>query len=203
MKEQIRAWMNEKIVKGFYRAHSWLLNFFAFVIAVLPDVINLAISNVDSLVGSIPTLSVEHKLHLLMAVNVLSLFLKAYKQRKGPIAIAEQETVEATEVFVDGSTPVREWTADEFQKEDPQRIIREIEKHLAEQISSGTGDLSRAIRQNYTRISPDGIVTPSLSSLGSHPGRLSSGRIDPEAGPEAFAPIKRDPDGRLSVGEVK
>lgn len=181
MKEQIRAWMNEKIVKGFYRAHSWLLNFFAFVIAVLPDVINLAISNIDSLVGSIPTLSVEHKLHLLMAVNVLSLFLKAYKQRKGPIAIAERETVEATEVFLQGAEVLGPPIA---ARSNADEIVKEIERYMVDSINRRSGDFYEALR----------------SSGG---GASFSARLKQEDGAEAIIPVRRDPDGSLSVGDAK
>lgn len=142
MKEQIRAWLNEKIVKGFYRAHSWLLNMAAFLVAVLPDILNYAISNMDTLTGAIPTLSVEHKLHLLMAVNVLSLILKAYKQRNGPIAVAEKETVAATEVFVEGPSADRLLNPSSA-------IVQEIERQIAQAIVEGRGSLSGVIADRY------------------------------------------------------
>lgn len=198
MQDRIRAWINEHLVKGFYRAHSWLLNLFGFLVVVLPDILNYAVSNIDSFVGSIPTLSIQHKLTILAAVNVLSLVVKAWKQKNGPIAIAERETVAATEIFVDGSIGADHVKVP--QDSETQAIIRQIQQHLADDIRRGSGDIGRAMNARFGT-GPDQLVTRNVYATGGI-ARETAGIIG-EDGPEAVIPVRRNPDGSLSTDGTK
>lgn len=70
---------NRFVAEGFYKAESFIANAVAVLIGIVPDLINMLLSN-WSMVDAIPTLSPEHKLRLFATANVIALILRARKQ---------------------------------------------------------------------------------------------------------------------------
>lgn len=86
------AWLRRYVAsfgaaKKFYKAESFLANAVAVVIGILPDMINLVISQ-WSMVDALPALTPEHKLYLFGACNLAALLLRTRKQPNMPQAEA-------------------------------------------------------------------------------------------------------------------
>lgn len=79
MKAAILAWWGRNIAKRYYLAESFLANALAVLIGLVPDLINLVLTN-WSMVDALPTLKAEHKLYLFGAANVLAMILRARQQ---------------------------------------------------------------------------------------------------------------------------
>ena len=99
-KSALSAWYDKHVVKGFFKAESWIVNAGAVLIGIVPDLINLLLSN-WSMVDSLPTLNAEHKLYLFAVANVLATILRARKQKNMP-----QETVPVAVVNVPDTVDV-------------------------------------------------------------------------------------------------
>lgn len=85
-------WWQKYLVKKFYKAHSYIANGMVFLVAVFPDLANYALLNFDATVAlALPTLSVEHKVQLFSVLNMAMFVFKMYKQKNGPVVIAEKE----------------------------------------------------------------------------------------------------------------
>lgn len=88
----LRAWIQSKLATKFYKAESFLTNAFAVVVGILPDLINVLISQ-WSMVDALPTLTPEHKLMLFGACHVLAMILRARKQANMPPATIPVATI--------------------------------------------------------------------------------------------------------------
>lgn len=86
------AWLRRYLAsfgaaKKFYKAESFVANAVAVVFGILPDLINLVISQ-WSMVDALPALTPEHKLYLFGACNLAALLLRTRKQPNMPQAEA-------------------------------------------------------------------------------------------------------------------
>lgn len=89
MKAAILAWWGRNVAKRFYLAQSFLANAVAVLVGLVPDLINLLLSNWP-MVDALPTLKPEHKLYLFGAANVVAMILRAKQQKVIQKASIEQ-----------------------------------------------------------------------------------------------------------------
>lgn len=89
MKAALLAWWGRHVAKRYYLAESFLANAFAVLVGLVPDLINLVLTN-WSMVDALPTLKPEHKLYLFGAANVLAMILRARAQPAMQKASIEQ-----------------------------------------------------------------------------------------------------------------
>lgn len=90
MFDSVKAWWDEHIVKGYYKATSFIANAIAVLVGIVPDVLNLVIESWFMVDTAIPTLSAEYKLYLFGAANVAAMILRAIKQKSVQRAAIEQ-----------------------------------------------------------------------------------------------------------------
>lgn len=89
MKAAILAWWGRNIAKRFYLAQSFWANALAVLVGIVPDLINLVLTN-WSMVDALPTLTPNQKLYLFGAANVLAMILRARQQKSIQKASIEQ-----------------------------------------------------------------------------------------------------------------
>lgn len=88
LKQRLTDWYNARIQKGYYKAWSFIVNVAGFVLASLPELVNMLLSSVSMGLDAVPTLDPMHKVYILVAVNVLTILLKPIKQAPNSLAIA-------------------------------------------------------------------------------------------------------------------
>lgn len=94
MEENEPVVTDTKYVEGFWRAQSFITLMVGLVTAFGPDLLNWLLLNLDVILSAVvPTLSIEHKLAVVSLASALAAAFKAYKQKNGPIAIAEKKAV--------------------------------------------------------------------------------------------------------------
>lgn len=111
MEENQPVVTDTKYVEGFWRAQSFITLVVGLVTAFGPDLLNWVLLNLDVILSAFPTLSIEHKLAVVSLASALAAAFKAYKQKNGPIAIAEKKVVIETVTALkkgspDGSTVI-------------------------------------------------------------------------------------------------
>lgn len=84
-KDRYYLWYNQRMVPLFWKAWTFLVNMGGFLIASLPDLVNLAAQYVGQGLDVMPTLSLQTKFWILVTVNVLSLLLKPIRQAPGSL----------------------------------------------------------------------------------------------------------------------
>lgn len=93
----------------FYKAESFIANAVAVLFGILPDLINLVISQ-WSMVDALPALTPEHKLYLFGACNLAALLLRTRKQPNMPqgeaIPVATVNVPDVVSVGVGGGNTV-------------------------------------------------------------------------------------------------
>lgn len=95
-----------KYVEGFWRAQSFITIVVGLLTAFGPDMLNWLLLNLDVILSAVlPTLSIEHKLLVVSLAGALSAAFKAYKQKNGPIAIAEKKAVIETVTALEKASP--------------------------------------------------------------------------------------------------
>ena len=82
LKSKLTAFYNRNVQKGWYKAWTFILNVLGFLIATGPELINMALSSMPTALDQMPTLDAMDKFYVLMAVNVLSILLKPWLQKK-------------------------------------------------------------------------------------------------------------------------
>jgi hypothetical protein len=95
LKERYYAWYNQHIVKGFYKAYSWLASLLGVVIAWGPDAANFVLEHIDLITGALPTLSPGAKAIILLSANLAVLLLRPVKQKNLPPPVGNTETTGA------------------------------------------------------------------------------------------------------------
>jgi hypothetical protein len=80
MKQAIVDWYNVHIVRGYYKAWSFIVSAAAFLLTNLPDFVNLIIASINDAASAFPTLDVQTKFYILAAANVLAILLRPVKQ---------------------------------------------------------------------------------------------------------------------------
>lgn len=98
--DAIKASWHARIVSHFWRAESFIVNAIALCVGILPDLINLAITN-WSMIDVLPTFTPNQKLYLFGGANALAMILRARKQKNMP-----QEVVPVAVVSVPDSIDV-------------------------------------------------------------------------------------------------
>lgn len=79
-KSDSASWWSRHVVRGFQKSWSWIASVAGFVLAVGPDLANLALTNMGMIATVFPEMSLRQKAVILLCANVLSIVLRPVKQ---------------------------------------------------------------------------------------------------------------------------
>lgn len=78
---KFKTWYDEHIVKGFWKATSFIAAAGSLVISYGPDVINFMLDKSDLISLALPQMSPEHKVWALLAGNALAALARPIRQK--------------------------------------------------------------------------------------------------------------------------
>lgn len=121
-----KTWTSEHLVPNFQRSWAWLCAVAGFVLAVGPDLANLALTNMGMITTVFPEMSLRQKAAILLVANLLTIILRPVKQRNMP-----PQTI-----------PIMSVTVPDTVEMNPSGIALATEVHHQERIKADPGAMS-------------------------------------------------------------
>lgn len=82
LKTKVLFFYEENVVKGFWKAASWIAAVGSTAISYGPDVANFLLDKADLISLSIPTMPAQYKIWMLLAGNIIVAIARPFRQKK-------------------------------------------------------------------------------------------------------------------------